>query len=489
MSYLLVHTDPLLPSGGGSTSVRLRVCSGLRRRATRLLRALLRLAVTSGLVLAAAVWPMDTATAQLSDPLPSPDAGGDLPILHLEDLLRDVRDSNPSLRASYLEAAALETRTRQVAALPDPMLMSTYQPFPLMTARGTQRSQWRVEQTIPYPGKLALQGEIATLGAEVALSEARALEEDLIQQTKQLYFELYRIRQQTALVEDFQARLHEFEQVALTQYEVGTGDVRAILKAQVEKNSLSQRLIELNEQQTTVVESLARLVNRFIPRETELRIPSGAVILPGTDDLVAIARTMRPEMDALAAKEQQSDRQVDLGRKQFLPDVGVNVTYFDLAASDMMPSATGRDALAVGVAIKIPLQRDRLRAQIEEAEVRRAQVQARVDALETSFTTEIADLTNQIRRDEEQLDLYQTLLLPQAEASVEAAVSAYTTGQTDFLDLLDSERMLFQIRMGQEDTRTRRLKSVAALERVLGLDSLEQLQERESIQSPVPDIR
>src|SRR5690606_36260878 len=73
----------------------------------------------------------------------------DLPILRLDEILDAVRMENPSLRASYLEAEARQTGRRQVSSLPDPMVMGTYQPFPLLTARGAQRSQWRVEQTIP----------------------------------------------------------------------------------------------------------------------------------------------------------------------------------------------------------------------------------------------------------------------------------------------------------------------------------------------------
>lgn len=399
----------------------------------------------------------------------------DLPILRLDDLLNDVRVDNPSLRAFYLEAEALQTRRRQVSALPDPMVMGTYQPFPLMTARGSQRSQWRVEQTIPYPGKLSLQGDIAGLGAEVAGFEARTFEQDLVVQTKQLYFDLYRIQEQTALVRDFQDRLAEFERIAATQYEVGTGAQQAILKAQVEKNTLAQRLIELSERRKTVLESLSRVTNRPLPADAQLEASLPEAVLPAEQWLADVARAMRPEVDALAAAERRAQKQVELGHKQFLPDFGVNVTYFDLAASDGMPTATGRDALAIGVSVKVPLQRDRVRAQIEEAQARTAQVRSRQEALETSFSTQIADLTNQLRQEADQIALYRDVLLPQAETNVEATLSAYTTGRTDFLNLLDSERMLFQLRMGYEDAYVRYLKAASSLERTLGIESLMEL--------------
>ena len=162
-------------------------------------------------------------------------------LLILDDLLTEVRANNPSLRVSRLEADALATRSGQVSVLPDPSVMIGYQPYPLLTARGTQRSQWRIEQMVPYPGKLSLQGDIADLSAEIAGFEADTFEEDLLFEAKQTYYELYRVQQQEQLILAFQDRLENFEEAAAAQYEVGTGMQQAILKAQLEKNTLARR--------------------------------------------------------------------------------------------------------------------------------------------------------------------------------------------------------------------------------------------------------
>ena len=73
------------------------------------------------------------------------------------------------------------------------------------------------------------------------------------------------------------------------------------------------------------------------------------------------------------------------------------------------------------------------------------------------------------------MDLYREALIPQAETTLGATLSAYTTGRTDFLNLLDSERVLYTIETGYEDTFARYLKSIAMLERVLGIGSMADL--------------
>ncbi len=401
-----------------------------------------------------------------SDTLRTPD---------LPALLAAVRAGNPSLEATRLQAQALTTRRRQVTALPDPTVMFTYQPFPVLTARGTQRTQFRAEQMIPFPGKLGLQGDLADRTAEIAAFQTEAFAEDLSWQVKQAFYELYRIQQQEALIYDFQLRLRDFEAAATTQYEVGRGTQQAILKAQLERNTLSKQLLVLDRQRRTATETLARLLDRPVAFRDTLRVVPP--LIPPFDEaaLLQVALQRRPEAGALARAADRAETQIALARKQFLPDFGVSLTYFDIGAADVPPSADGRNALALGVSIKVPLQRGPRHARLEEARLEARQVDARRQDLETTFRTGIVDLIGRLQQEDAQLTLFREALLPQAETTLQATLSAYTTGRTDFLNLLDAERMLYTLRSGYEDTLARYLQAAAALERALGIDALADL--------------
>ena len=121
-------------------------------------------------------------------------------MLSLDALLAEVDAANPSLRAARLEAAARAEVGDQVGALPDPTVSLTAFPYPLVTALGAQRSQWRVEQMIPWPGTLGLRERSADLGAEVAEHEAEVLALDLALQVKRAYYTLYRLQRTDPLV-------------------------------------------------------------------------------------------------------------------------------------------------------------------------------------------------------------------------------------------------------------------------------------------------
>lgn len=402
-------------------------------------------------------------------------APSDTTVLRLDELLREVEAANPSLRAARLRTEALRTKRAQVSALPDPTVGAAYQPYSIVTARGPQRSQWQLQQHIPFPGTRRLRGEVAGLQAEVASADAATVAQDLALQVKDTYYTLYRVQEQERLIRRFQEELDGFESSASAQYEVGRGTQQAILKAQIERGRLTVRLEQLAEERASAQQRLARLLGRS---GTEGLAGTVRVTLPDAVPLqngVAAAFQQRPEADALRRTRQRADRAEALARKAFWPDVTVGLQYVDIQSADLTPTMTGRDALAISLGIKVPLWRGKLRAQVDEAQIEARRAETQLEALQLDIRTRLNDLQQQRRRQQRQLALLRDTLIPQAETALEATLNAYATGRTDFLDLLDAERTLFQLQMEYEATYARSLKAAAALERTLGVTALSEL--------------
>lgn len=386
----------------------------------------------------------------------------------LEEVVEAMRLNSPLLRSASLAVRALEQEPAQVGALPDPVAGLALQPFPIYTARGAQRSQWQVSQAIPYPGKLALRAEEASLKAGQAAVAVDVLELDLVERLGLLYADLLLIRRQRALIHDFQRQLIDFEGIADIRYRVGEGMQQAILKAQLERNALSNRLISLDRREWTILERMSNLVNRPVVLRETLRRPSPIQGIPVESEFRAMAFRQRPELTANDLSQQAAAVALELATKERLPDFGVSMSYFDIRNSSVPPSADGRDAVALGVSIKIPLQRDRIRAREEEARVRSLQVQAQREALESSIRTTVDDLVYRLDRTKQQIALFETALIPQAESTLEATVTTYSTGRSGFLDLLDAQRMLFELKWGYEEATADLDKVEASLQRALG---------------------
>ena len=387
--------------------------------------------------------------------------------LRLDAVLDAVYADNPTLAAARLDARALARRGDQVGALPDPTASVMVAPYPILTARGTQRSQWRVEQMLPWPGTLGLRRDAADAAAEAARLGADQVALDLARDATRAYADLVRTQEAADVVRAFQARLGAFAEAAAVRYEVGRGPQGAILQVQLERQRLGERLIELERQRDAAVQTLARVLDR--PGLTVGRVVTPPAALPDADDLDALALDLRPEVAAAQARIDKAEIDVALAERAYYPDLGLGVVYTDIAAADAPPTATGRDALGLMASVRIPLGRDRLRAGVEEARLRQRAAEVRLEATQTAIQTDLADALADARRAAEAVALYRDTLLPLSLTTVESALAGYTTGAVDFLAFLDAERARFQIQLGLVDARARLLDASADLARAVGL--------------------
>lgn len=399
---------------------------------------------------------------------PAPEAGG--AVLDLESLVREAMAANPLLRAARLEAAAMATRPRQVSALPDPSASASYRPFAVGGVDGLVPGQVMVEQMIPYPGKRRLAGEAAAFEAERVAHEAGELALELAYEVRDAYYELFRIQEQDRLVQAFQAQLDAFEQAAAAKYEVGTGTQQAILRAQLERTALARQRLDLAAERRMQAERLARLTDRpGLAADPDRLVLERPALAPAPVDTAA-AFAARPELLAIRAGLNGADAEVELAKKEYLPDFVVGAGIMDMmgmeAEARPLDDLGRRFGVSFGVAI--PLRRGRRDAALEEARLRRSQLEARLDAARTEIRTEASALQGRLREEAAALALYRDTLVPQSETTLEAALSAYTTGRADFLDLLDAQRMRFDLGMDYEATYAGSLRTRARLERVLG---------------------
>ena len=182
--------------------------------------------------------------------------------LDLDALIAEALAENPDLRALRLEAEALATRPDQVSELPDPTVNFGYRPLAIGDLSGAAPAHLSVQQAFPFPGKRRLDREIAERAAEVSALTAEEQALELVYLLRVSYFELWRIQEQDRLIRQFQEQVADFEQSAARQYEVGTGLQQAILKAQLEQNTLARRRLDLAAERRRHLERLARLTNR-----------------------------------------------------------------------------------------------------------------------------------------------------------------------------------------------------------------------------------
>src|SRR5690606_36123513 len=154
----------------------------------------------------------------------------------LETLLARANESNPTLRAARERVQAARARVAPAGAIPDPMLGIGVMNLPVDGAGYSEMTMNTVMlgQTVPFPGKLGLQRQIAE--RELAAAEARleGTRLDLERDARRAYYELAFLDRALDVVKQNQRLLVTLIGVTQARYGVGSGGQDEVLRAQVE---------------------------------------------------------------------------------------------------------------------------------------------------------------------------------------------------------------------------------------------------------------
>ena len=167
-----------------------------------------------------------------------------------------------------------------------------------------------------------------------------------------------------------------------------------------------------------------------------------------------------PQLAADEARLQAADKGQALAKKGRYPSfiLGVAPTQFqnDFKAWDLM------------LEMNIPLQDGKRRAQEREALDMREAAQARRDATANQLQADLSENLDALQSAQKTENLMRHKLLPQAELSLQSALSGYEAGKQDFAGVLDAQRQIRQAKASLIKAQAEGQARLAQLERLLG---------------------
>jgi outer membrane protein, heavy metal efflux system len=415
-------------------------------------------------VLAILVAMLPLAPAAASEP-----AGGPVAV---ETLVREALGRNPEICAARHEHEAAEQRAISSRALEDPQLELgvVNAPLPSFSLRREDMTMKMLglTQKLPYPGKRDLREAVAT--AE-SVSIGSAVDETANRVTRDVrvaYEELRLAFATEQILTRTRDSLRDFVSIAAARFEVGQAAQSDVLRAQAQVVQVQQELLRIGQQRAARESELKRLLGRL--EAGPPIVPTTAMLLPlrsDADTLVRQAAERRPQLLALDALVQKSDRAIELAQREYYPDFELRLGYGQRErAPDGMPRD---DMITMTVAVNLPLWRkSRLEPRVAEARAMRRQAAAMADAqrLDTRASLEQQfALESQTR---ESVNLYRTTLLPQVRAVVQSALGAYRVGRVDFLTLLDAQIKEFEAIRGEAEAVAGHNRAIAEIDFLTG---------------------
>lgn len=390
---------------------------------------------------------------------------------NLERLVDEALENNPELKAYKEMVRVYKERPSQSRSLDDPRLKFSILNLPTDTFRFNQEAmtqkQASLMQKFPFPGKLALRGNIAERELEIVRKEYEEKKNNIIMQVKVDYQNLHFIIKATEITEDNRGLLREFVKIARTKYAVGTGIQQDVLKAEVELSRMTDKLIILEQKRKTAE---ARL-NTILDRPVQMPFAEIWQVKQNSFDLTyeylrGIAEENRPVLYGLKHLIERYRFAARLAEKEYYPDFDVGVSYGQRDDSSTVERA---DFFSASVTLNIPLwykTKESRKVAEEKANIWRAQEQ--YNSMKNEVYFQIKDIMAEIEKYNEEIELFKTGLIPQSRASLESAISGYEVNKVDFLTLVNNQITLFNYEIDYYRAITSHENKLAELEAAVG---------------------
>ncbi len=392
-------------------------------------------------------------------------------IVSIDPLIEEAILNNPEIQASKREWEAAKEEIAQVSSLPDPMASYGYFGESIETRVGPQEAKYGLSQKIPFPGKLNLKGRVQASYADMFKEKYEATKRRMIKDVKFVYYDIFWADKAIQINEEEKTVLDSLEKVARRKYESNLTPQQDVLKLQVELSRIIDRLFVLKQNRKSLQSKMNSLLNRTkgmsFGNVDSLELDEFKYNL---EELNNMTQESSQQLQIARLDIERSEYEKSLARLDYFPDFTLGLDYFQIGSGDTNMDDDGQDAWMAQISVNVPIWRTKLAAQIKEKEAGLEASRKKYENIENNIVFEVEDLYFKINTYQDIISLYKTALIPQTEQSFKTAKIAYETDESDFLNWLESERVLLQTRLAYYKAMVDYQKSIAYLEEVLGED-------------------
>lgn len=409
------------------------------------------------------------AIAQTSKAFDLPDPTGELT---LRQAMALSLARNPKLRAFGWDVRQAEARTWQAGLWTNPEIETEFENFGgTNDFSGTQslETKVRLRQTFPLGGDVERRRELAAYESQLAGWDYEAARLQVLTEVTQRYIMLLAARRRVQVAED---ALQLAEQVVqTTDKRIEAGDAPPI-EASRASVPLAMSQVAVKRAEREWQSARKRLALMWASNKPSFELAGGSLEQlqppPSAERLVTLIN-QNPHVARWATEISARRAEAELAEAEAIPDLTGQLGLKHEAADDAI-------GLIVGISLPLPIfdrrQGDILAARLgqESAKERRREAEMRLESMLSEAYARLAGAYDEAVA-------IRDVALPPAQEAFDLTHRAFENGDLTFLDLLDAERTLVDLRMQYLDALAEYHRSIAEIEGLIGqsLDSLGQL--------------
>ncbi|MCU0770734.1 MAG: TolC family protein [Verrucomicrobia bacterium] len=350
--------------------------------------------------------------------------------------------NSPHVEAAYHDWAASVERITVERSLPDPQLT-----FEADIADTVMTLMPGLMQVFPGPGKLKARGNLATAESQARYFAFESAVLDAAFDLKRAFYELHALDERIRISQLNEALLADLEWVARARYQAGQVPLQDLLRAQIERDRVATDLVNLRDSRQPKFAAFKAALG-MTRDQPDPPVPAWLESSDPTlsdEQLLALAFRRNPRLKEVESEIRAMQADIALAYKENVPDFTLGVS------TDVQPNPV---VVRPEASMTLPIWRDKIAAGIARAKAQELAARSRLTAAQIALTVEFANRSFQYREATRNLTVLGETLLPKAQQSLELSRVSYSSGATDFINVLEAERSLLEFQLAEVDART-----------------------------------
>ena len=423
------------------------------------------LAVTDRLRLAALGIPTDDGAAA---------AEALFPQISLSDIEALAITRSPSVLSAERSLRATLEQYGQVTALEDVLRRYATATGALMTGVGGAMGEGS-RARFPFPGMLALKGEIVTQDARAAREELDRVRRDALAEARRLYWGLDYAHRAVPLLGEINSLLRQSVQAVRAGYESGKGPLADIATAQVELEKNLTEMATAAGERGVIETGLRSLL--ALPRDAALGIPRGSELLPAAGDpeeLATLALDKRQELRRMRAEEARMELMIQMVEREVVPGFSLDLSLLEnspleqagtMAMSEPFPPSV---PAAEGIGTPVRAFSGRTAGYLRETRERLAALREELRGAERSTVARVREAWFAYDRARREEQLWAKRVGEMTRLASETMERSYRAGRATLPEALESARVARESALNAARRRADAGQAWAALEMAVG---------------------
>lgn len=380
-------------------------------------------------------------------PVLTPDSG-------LSNFVAYAMLNQPNVETAYYDWVASVERITQARSFPDPQFA-----FQMDIQSVVTSVMPGLMGNIPWPDKLRAAAAVASAESDAKFFTFQSAVLQTAFEVKRTYYQLHFLAEKMRVNRETLQLLSDLEKLARAQNEVGKVTLQDVLRAQIEQDRLRTEIANLEDSRGSLIAQFKAALG-ITTEEADPPVPLQFESTPlelSADKLFEIALRQNQRLKGMAAEVRAAEASIILAEKGRFPDFSLGFMA-DVKADPTLYRFPGNPGT-----VSLPIWRDKIAAQIAEAQANKRSAEARLSAQQIALAVAVAEKSFAYREASRSLELLQTQLLPKQRQSLEVARFGYVAGQIDFFNLTDAEQTLLRFNLELVEARAQREISLAEL--------------------------